>query len=86
MRHEAFMLGTSKGKYFNKGFDLFITTAPIPDLNEKLIVFGRVIKGQDIVQVAEFALFPLPCLILYVEFFFFLFLLLLIMSFPTPII
>ncbi|KAG4394309.1 hypothetical protein GLYMA_20G005600v4 [Glycine max] len=51
MRHEAFMLGTSKGKYFNKGFDLFITTAPIPDLNEKLIVFGRVIKGQDIVQL-----------------------------------
>ncbi|KAG4394308.1 hypothetical protein GLYMA_20G005600v4 [Glycine max] len=53
MRHEAFMLGTSKGKYFNKGFDLFITTAPIPDLNEKLIVFGRVIKGQDIVQEIE---------------------------------
>ncbi|QCD89175.1 hypothetical protein DEO72_LG4g114 [Vigna unguiculata] len=55
MRHEAFMLGTSKGNYFNKGFDLFITTAPIPDLSEKLIVFGRVIKGEDIVQVAEFA-------------------------------
>ncbi|KAL2347915.1 hypothetical protein Fmac_001915 [Flemingia macrophylla] len=53
MRHEAFMLGTSKGKYFNKGFDLFITTAPIPDLNEKLIVFGRVIKGEDIVQEIE---------------------------------
>ncbi|KAG5010088.1 hypothetical protein AAZX31_07G147800 [Glycine max] len=53
MRHEAFMLGTSKGKYFNKVFDLFITTAPIPDLNEKLIVFGRVIKGQDIVQEIE---------------------------------
>ncbi|KAG5022799.1 hypothetical protein JHK85_019141 [Glycine max] len=52
-RHEAFMLGTSKGKYFNKVFDLFITTAPIPDLNEKLIVFGRVIKGQDIVQEIE---------------------------------
>jgi len=55
MRHEAFMLGTSKGNYFNKGFDLFITTAPIPDLSEKLIVFGRVIKGEDIVQVAESA-------------------------------
>ncbi|XP_029124774.1 peptidyl-prolyl cis-trans isomerase CYP21-4 [Cajanus cajan] len=53
MRHEAFMLGTSKGKYFNKGFDLFITTAPIPDLNEKLIVFGRVIKGEDVVQEIE---------------------------------
>ncbi|KAG2377248.1 Peptidyl-prolyl cis-trans isomerase [Vigna angularis] len=53
MRHEAFMLGTSKGNYFNKGFDLFITTAPIPDLSEKLIVFGRVIKGEDIVQEIE---------------------------------
>ncbi|TKY69123.1 Peptidyl-prolyl cis-trans isomerase CYP21-4 [Spatholobus suberectus] len=53
MRHETFMIGTSKGKYFNKGFDLFITTAPIPDLNEKLIVFGRVIKGEDVVQEIE---------------------------------
>ncbi|WVZ01573.1 hypothetical protein V8G54_027642 [Vigna mungo] len=53
MRHEAFMLGTSKGNYFNKGFDLFITTAPIRDLSEKLIVFGRVIKGEDIAQEIE---------------------------------
>lgn len=51
MQHEAFMLGTSKGEHFNKRFDLFITTAPIPDLNEKLIVFGRVVKGEDVVQV-----------------------------------
>lgn len=55
MKHEAFMLGTSKGKYINKGFDLFITTAPIPDLNEKLIIFGRVVKGEDVVQVTEFS-------------------------------
>ncbi|RDX98855.1 Peptidyl-prolyl cis-trans isomerase CYP21-4, partial [Mucuna pruriens] len=53
MKHEAFMLGTSKGKHNNKGFDLFITTAPIPDLNEKLIVFGKVIKGEDVVQEIE---------------------------------
>ena len=56
------MLGTSKGKHTNKGFDLFITTAPIPDLNEKLIVFGRVVKGEDVVQVIEFASFSLLCL------------------------
>ncbi|KAK7343880.1 hypothetical protein VNO77_12978 [Canavalia gladiata] len=53
VKHEAFMLGTSKGKHINKGFDLFITTAPIPDLNEKLIVFGQVIKGEDVVQEIE---------------------------------
>ncbi|KAL5070850.1 hypothetical protein RYX36_021737 [Vicia faba] len=53
IKYEAFMLGTSKDKYINKGFDLFITTAPIPDLNEKLIIFGRVVKGEDVVQEIE---------------------------------
>lgn len=45
------MLGTSKTNHEGEGFDLFITTAPIPDLNDKINVFGRVIKGEDIVQV-----------------------------------
>lgn len=45
------MLGTSKTKPDGGGFDLFITTAPIPDLSEKINVFGRVIKGEDVVQV-----------------------------------
>ncbi len=51
------MIGTTKNPN-NKGFDLFITTAPIPDLNDKLVVFGQVINGQDIVQVLyiEFSL------------------------------
>ncbi|CAL5433956.1 unnamed protein product [Camellia sinensis] len=53
MLHEAFMLGTTKAKHDKEGFELFITTAPIPDLNEKLIVFGRVIKGEDVVQEIE---------------------------------
>lgn len=52
-KHEAFMLGTTKGKSDNKGFELFITTAPIPDLSEKLVVFGRVIRGEDVVQEIE---------------------------------
>ncbi|XP_068642630.1 peptidyl-prolyl cis-trans isomerase CYP21-4-like isoform X2 [Aristolochia californica] len=52
-KHEAFMLGTSKMKQDNSGFQLFVTTAPIPDLNDKLIVFGRVIKGEDIVQTGK---------------------------------
>lgn len=53
-KHEAFMLGTSKTRLDSKGFDLFITTAPIPDMNDKLTVFGRVIKGEDVVQVTIF--------------------------------
>ncbi|WCJ22337.1 Cyclophilin-like peptidyl-prolyl cis-trans isomerase family protein [Euphorbia peplus] len=53
LKHEAFMLGTSKAKNHEKEFELFITTAPIPDLTEKLIVFGRVIKGEDVVQEIE---------------------------------
>ncbi|KAG0481518.1 hypothetical protein HPP92_012376 [Vanilla planifolia] len=52
-KHEAFMLGTSKIKHNAKGFELFITTAPIHDLNDKLDVFGRVIKGEDVVQEIE---------------------------------
>jgi len=51
VKHEAFMLGTSKRKHDNRGFELYITTAPIPDLNEKINVFGRVVKGEDVVQV-----------------------------------
>jgi cyclophilin family peptidyl-prolyl cis-trans isomerase len=50
------MLGTSKSEDQGDGFELFITTAPIPDLNDKLNVFGRVIKGQDIVQVLSYSL------------------------------
>ncbi|XP_006354385.1 peptidyl-prolyl cis-trans isomerase CYP21-4-like [Solanum tuberosum] len=53
LKHEAFMLGTSKTNHEGGGFDLFITTAPIPDLNDKINVFGRVIKGEDIVQEIE---------------------------------
>lgn len=52
-KHEAFMLGTSKTKANAKGFEIFITTAPIPDLNDKLNVFGRVIQGEDVVQEIE---------------------------------
>ncbi|KAJ8534000.1 hypothetical protein K7X08_007324 [Anisodus acutangulus] len=53
LKHEAFMLGTSKEKHEGGGFDLFITTAPIPDLNDKINVFGCVIKGEDVVQEIE---------------------------------
>ncbi|KAK1298793.1 hypothetical protein QJS10_CPB14g00275 [Acorus calamus] len=52
-KHEAFMFGTSKAKRDSDHFELFITTAPIPDLRDKLIVFGRVVKGEDVVQEIE---------------------------------
>lgn len=55
------MLGTSKSKQDSKKFELFITTAPIPDLNEKLIVFGRVIKGEDVVQVISLLCSRVAC-------------------------
>ncbi|EPS72237.1 hypothetical protein M569_02524 [Genlisea aurea] len=53
LKHEAFMVGTSKDKVDSSGFDLIITTAPIPDLNGKISVFGRVVKGEDVVQEIE---------------------------------
>lgn len=53
LKHEAFMLGTSKARHEGRGFDLIITTAPIPDLNQKINVFGRVIRGEDVVQEIE---------------------------------
>ncbi|KAI4378965.1 hypothetical protein MLD38_016379 [Melastoma candidum] len=52
-KHEAFTLGTTKSKQDDKKFGFFITTAPIPDLNDRLILFGRVVKGQDVVQEIE---------------------------------
>ncbi|KAK9685022.1 hypothetical protein RND81_10G250200 [Saponaria officinalis] len=53
VKHEAFMVGTSKAKKDSKAFELYITTAPISDLNEKINVFGRVVKGEDVVQEIE---------------------------------
>ncbi|XP_074316015.1 peptidyl-prolyl cis-trans isomerase CYP21-4-like [Silene latifolia] len=53
VKHEAFMVGTSIAKKDLTGFQLYITTAPISDLNEKINVFGRVVKGEDVVQEIE---------------------------------
>lgn len=52
-KHEAFMFGTTKANSDSKDFELFITTAPTMDLSDKLIVFGRVIEGKDVVQEIE---------------------------------
>ncbi|KAG6485790.1 hypothetical protein ZIOFF_054355 [Zingiber officinale] len=52
-KHETFVLGTGKPTKDNKEFELFITTAAISDLNDKLIIFGRVIKGEEVVQEIE---------------------------------
>ncbi|XP_010527713.1 PREDICTED: peptidyl-prolyl cis-trans isomerase CYP21-4-like [Tarenaya hassleriana] len=53
-KHEAFMVGTPRAKGSSSNdFEVLITTAPIPDLNDRLIVFGRVLKGQEVVQEIE---------------------------------
>eukprot|EP00252_Welwitschia_mirabilis_P013102 TRINITY_DN2896_c0_g1_i6.p1 TRINITY_DN2896_c0_g1~~TRINITY_DN2896_c0_g1_i6.p1 ORF type:complete len:185 (-),score=33.90 TRINITY_DN2896_c0_g1_i6:454-1008(-) len=52
-KHEAFMVGTTKSENKKENFELYITTAPIPDLNAKIDVFGHVIKGTDVVQEIE---------------------------------
>lgn len=62
------MLGTSKAKHDREAFELYITTAPIPDLNEKIIVFGRVIKGEDVVQVLIKPLCVCVCVYMIVPF------------------
>ncbi|OWM88057.1 hypothetical protein CDL15_Pgr016630 [Punica granatum] len=49
-KHDAFMLGTSKKGLDDKSFDLIITTASIPDFDDKLIMFGRVIGGENVVK------------------------------------
>ena len=38
LKHEAFMFGASKTKHDDRGSELLITTAPIPDPSEKLMV------------------------------------------------
>ncbi|XP_010507902.1 PREDICTED: peptidyl-prolyl cis-trans isomerase CYP21-3, mitochondrial [Camelina sativa] len=53
LKQEEFMVGTPKAKNEQGGFDFFIVSAQITDLNEKLTVFGRVAKGQDVVQDIE---------------------------------
>uniref|UniRef100_A0A1D1XR41 Peptidyl-prolyl cis-trans isomerase n=1 Tax=Anthurium amnicola TaxID=1678845 RepID=A0A1D1XR41_9ARAE len=52
-KHDAFLLATSKVDHDGKDFQLFITTVPIPNLSDRFIVFGRVIKGDDVVQEIE---------------------------------
>lgn len=53
MKHEPFMLATSKPHRDSDGFELFITTTAIPHLDDKLLVFGRVVRGEEVVQEIE---------------------------------
>lgn len=45
------MLGTCNVKQESNEFQLLITTSPIPDLDDKLFVFGRIINGEEVIQV-----------------------------------
>lgn len=53
IKHEPFMLATSKTYPDSSGFELYITTTAIPHLDDKLLVFGRVVRGEDVVQEIE---------------------------------
>lgn len=53
LKHEPFMLATSKSHPDSYGFELYITTTAIPHLDDKLLVFGRVVRGEDVVQEIE---------------------------------
>ncbi|KAL1226236.1 Peptidyl-prolyl cis-trans isomerase CYP21-3 [Cardamine amara subsp. amara] len=53
LKQEEFMVGTPKAKNKQGGFEFFIVSAQVTDLNEKLTVFGRIAKGQDVVQEIE---------------------------------
>ncbi|KAH7289361.1 hypothetical protein KP509_31G071900 [Ceratopteris richardii] len=54
MKHEPFMLATSKPLLESAaGFELYITTTAIPHLDDKLLVFGRVVRGENVVQDIE---------------------------------
>ncbi|KAK4759286.1 hypothetical protein SAY87_022417 [Trapa incisa] len=52
-KHEAFMLGTSKRRQDDKSFELIITTASLHDFADKLIMFGRVVEGENIIKEIE---------------------------------
>ncbi|KMZ61418.1 putative Peptidyl-prolyl cis-trans isomerase [Zostera marina] len=52
-KHEAFMLGTCNVKQESNEFQFLITTSPIPDLDDKLFVFGRIINGEEVIQEIE---------------------------------
>ncbi|CAH8337867.1 unnamed protein product [Eruca vesicaria subsp. sativa] len=53
LKQEEFMVATPKVKNEQGGFEFFIVSGHTTDLNEKLTVFGRVAKGQDVVQEIE---------------------------------
>ncbi|CAN8285890.1 unnamed protein product [Cochlearia groenlandica] len=49
-QEEEFVLGSPKAKNEKGGFEFYIVSSRIKDLKEKLRVFGRVTKGQDVVK------------------------------------
>ncbi|KAI5076387.1 hypothetical protein GOP47_0008452 [Adiantum capillus-veneris] len=53
LKHEPFMFATSKAHSDSSGFELYITTTAIPHLDDKLLVFGRVVRGENVVQDIE---------------------------------
>ncbi|KAJ6955853.1 hypothetical protein NC652_007073 [Populus alba x Populus x berolinensis] len=61
LKHEAFMFGASKTKHDDLGSELLITTAPIPDPSEKLMVLDGKSKRtylKAVVLIRSFSMLP----------------------------
>ena len=53
MKHEAYVISMANAGPNTNGSQFFITHAPQPHLNGKHTVFGKVVKGQQVVDAVR---------------------------------
>lgn len=51
LKHEAFVLSMANAGPNTNRSQFFITTVPSPHLDKRYTVFGRVVRGREVVQV-----------------------------------